>query len=71
VAGHIGTDNDLSSVIGVYNTQTDSFTELNFNVNEVLQGNIHQIAIAGNSIYILYGDEIDLEPLSIMKAIIP
>jgi hypothetical protein len=40
-------------------------------VNEVLQGNIHQIAIAGNSIYILYGDEIDLEPLSIMKAIIP
>jgi hypothetical protein len=71
VAGHIGTDNDLSSVIGVYNTQTDSFTELNFRVNEVLQGNIHQIAIAGNSIYILYGDEIDLEPLSIMKAIIP
>jgi hypothetical protein len=40
-------------------------------VNEVLQGNIHQIAIASNSIYILYGGEIDLEPLSIMKAIIP
>jgi hypothetical protein len=67
IAGHLGNDENIISKIGVFDTVDDSFTELTFSALGK-KGNIHQMYIAGNNLYILFGDEGDVDPLTLMKS---
>lgn len=59
VAGQVWAEDDITTRVGIFDTQNHSFREVTFNLNDTGVSSIYGLASVGNRLYAIHGDSED------------
>lgn len=59
IAGQVWKEGDITTRMGVFNTQDNSFREVTFNLNDIDVSSVYGMASVRNRLYVIHGDSQD------------